>query len=384
MYEEKRFIRKKINWKSVFLKLLLVILIAFLIWFLIYKLKSNKTTSNNNNGNSMNENLKYFKDQSIKYFDDNSLPVYINSQKKVTLEDMIKAGAVKDIIDKDGNKCSTTSSYAQVTKINASNYNLKVYIKCKNEADSILTTVSRETFVTNTLNGEKKKTTNKKNTNTDNKKTTTDTTKTNTDNTKTTTTTDTTKTTTTDTNKTTNTNNNKSKSTSSSSSKTSTSSTSTNKSTTTSTSQSTTVATTTSTSTTTNTTTNTSTNNNSGSTTNANVPDPSKLLYTEYRLIKYGEWQREVPTSGNYFTQTISVVYNKYCYGTDYNNCHVIAKADKYKKDIEYLLMQGYEEIYDHTDYFKFYQPYELIWSKTKDVEGYTYTGDHREVYKMN
>ena len=57
---------------------------------------------------------------------------------------------------------------------------------------------------------------------------------------------------------------------------------------------------------------------------------------------------------------------------------------DKYKDDIDFLLAQGYREIYDHTNQTYVYLPYETIWSKTKDVDGYTYTGRYRDVHKMN
>lgn len=374
MYEEKKFIRKKISWKSVFLKLLLVILVLFLIWFLVYKHKTNKTTPKNN-GNSMSENLKYFKDQSIKYFDESNLPTFINAQRKVTLDDMIKAGASKEIKDKDGNKCSRTSSYAQVTKVSGSSYNLKVYIKCKNEADSILTTINKETFISNTLSTKKvnNKDNNKK-TDNQNNQVNKNTNNTNTDTTKTTTDTNKTTVETNKTNTTNNTNNTNRTNTNSSSKKTSTSTSST-KTTTTTTTQTSTTSTTTSSTTNSGTSTTTTT-----TTTTAFVPTEDKLLYTEYKLIKHGDWQAEKPATGKY--NVGKIVYNRYCYFHDYQNCHVLPKVEEYRKDIEYLLMQGYEEIYDHTQVI--YQPYEIIWSRSQNVEGYTYTGDHKEIYRMN
>lgn len=374
MYEEKRFIRKKISWSSVFLKLLLIILIAFLIWFLIYKHKTNKNTLK---GQSMNENLTYLKEQSIKYFNEDNLPKYTNEKYKVTLEQMIKDGASKEIIDKDGNKCSSLSSYSQVTKIDSSNYNLKVYIKCKNEADSIITTVSKSTFINSKDNS--KSTNTKKNTETnkttDNIKETNTNKTTNTiENTETNKTSETTKNTNKTTSKTTSSNTSKSTSSTSSSKTTSTSGKSTSSSTSSSTGSSTSSSTGSSS-------TGTTPSAPTTPSTTEYKPEESKLLYTEYRLIKYGDWQYEKPTSGYYKTSTISIVYNRYCYATDYENCHVIPNVNKYKKDIEYFLMQGFEEIYDHTDKIPVYLPYELIWSRTKDLPGYTYTGDHREFY---
>ena len=93
---------------------------------------------------------------------------------------------------------------------------------------------------------------------------------------------------------------------------------------------------------------------------------------------------KSTPKSGKYKTQKLSVVVNKYCYGSDKYNGHTIQKTDKYKDEIDFLLKQGYTEIYDHTNTTYVYLPYETIWSRTKDVEGYTYTGHYQDVHKMS
>ena len=356
MYEEKRFIKRKINWFSVFLKVLLLFLVIFLIWFLIFGRKtSNKPAKK---GQSMEDNLKNYKKDSVKYFTEDKLPKDIGEVKKVTLEEMIKDKATKEIIDKNGNKCSTKSSYSQVTKVEDNNYTLKVYIKCKNEADSVLTTISTGKKKTTTKTNNNKTTNNTKNTNNNNN--------TNSN---------------TNTNNSTNTKKTNTKTSSSSTTKT-TKETSivevksnTNTNTNSNSNNNTTVAANTNTNT--NTTTQTST-------TQEFVPTKDNLLYTEYELIKYGEWTTTKPESGRYKVQKLSVVVNKYCYGSDKYNCHTIPKTDKYKDEIDFLLKQGYTEIYDHTNSTYVYLPYETIWSKTKDVEGYTYTGNYRDVHKMS
>ena len=124
MYEEKRFVGRKIRWSSVFLKLLLLILIVVLIWYVIYHKKS--TVKKQPKGNEMYDNLQYFKDEAIKYFTDDKLPVYSNSKVKISLDEITKANKMKKIKDKNGDKCSIYSSYAQVTKVDDENYTLKV------------------------------------------------------------------------------------------------------------------------------------------------------------------------------------------------------------------------------------------------------------------
>ena len=86
MYEEKRFIKRKINWVSVLLKLLLLFLVVFLIWFLIFGRKNDNKPAKK--GKSMEDNLKVLKKDSIKYFDKDKLPKNIGEVKKVTLEEI--------------------------------------------------------------------------------------------------------------------------------------------------------------------------------------------------------------------------------------------------------------------------------------------------------
>ena len=359
MYEDKKFVKKRISWSSVFLKLLLLFLIVFLIWFVFFRKTAKKKETVK--GREMSENLKVFKRDSINYFTSDKLPKNVGEIRKVTLEQMIKDGATKDIIDKKGNTCSRTSSYAQVVKTAEKSYDLKVYVKCKNEADSIITTLGNKPTNNNNTNTNKNSNTNNnanKNTNNTNTNKNTNSTKTNTNKT-TKTTTNNNKTTTTKTTTNTNITNNTNKNTNN------TNTTNNNS----------------------NTNTNTNTNSNTASQT-SNVgtftPDASKLLYTEYKLIKYGDATNVKPTSGSYTTSVYRIVVNKYCVGTDYENCHKIPKLDKYKNEIDYYLMQGMKEIYDHTEQITLYIPYETIWSKTKDVAGYVFTGDSRNVYKMN
>ena len=354
MYEEKRFIKRKINWVSVLLKLLLLFLVVFLIWFLIFGRKNDNKPAKK--GKSMEDNLKVLKKDSIKYFDKDKLPKNIGEVKRVTLEDMIKNKATKEVVDKNGKTCSKTSSYSQVTKVDENNYSLKVYIKCKNEADSIITSISTG-----------KKTNKNNNTNTNNNKTNNNTNNNN------------------------KTNNNTNTSNNNSTKKTTT----TNKTTNKTTKETSTVKISGNTNTNNNTNTTVATNNNTNTNTNSNsntnttqttefVPTQQNLLYTEYELVKYGEWTTTKPETGKFKTQILKVVVNKYCYGNDNYNCHTIPKMDKYKNDIDFLLAQGYREIYDHTNQTYVYLPYEAIWSKTKDVDGYTYTGRYRDVHKMN
>ena len=317
MYEDKRFIGKKVRWSSVFLKLLLLILILTLVWFIIYHKKT--TVKKSPKGNDMTENLKYFKDNAKKYFTDDKLPIYNNSKVKVTLDEIIKEKGIKPIIDKNGEACSIYSSYAQVTKVNDENYTLKVYLKCKNEADSILTTIKKS--------NKNNKNNNKVNNNNDDKKN--------------------------------NASKDDNKSSNGSKNQNSNSNTSSNKSNSSKSSSS-----------------------SSSTVTIVDTTKPTQVLdYILYKHARYGEWTTD-ELKDNYQVSSMRIKYYKYCTGNDYENCPVFAKVPEYMDQINSLLKQGYEEILVRTETITIYRTADCIWSKEKSVDGYEYTGTYKEVYK--
>ena len=187
MYEEKRFYNKRVNWLSVFLKLLLLVLVAFLVWFVIYKHRNKNTKPKD--AKPMSENLTTLKTDYVKYFNEDNIPKSVNDEVKVPLEVLYDETKINTVYDKNGKECSPASSYGQMTKLDNNVYKLKVYLKCKNEADSIITTLTKDEIIaakfdekeakkdtkkTDTKKDDTKKTTDNKNTK-DTNKTTTDT-----------------------------------------------------------------------------------------------------------------------------------------------------------------------------------------------------------------
>lgn len=343
MYEDKRFIGKKVRWSSVFLKLLLLILILTLVWFIIYHKKT--TVKKSPKGNDMTENLKYFKDNAKKYFTDDKLPIYNNSKVKVTLDEIIKEKGIKPIIDKNGEACSIYSSYAQVTKVNDENYTLKVYLKCKNEADSILTTIKKS--------NKNNKNNNKVNNNNDDKKN--------------------------------NASKDDNKSSNGSKNQNSNSNTSSNKSNSSKSSSSSSKSSSKSSSSSSKSSSGSSSSSSSSSSSTVTIVDTTKptqvLDYILYKHARYGEWTTD-ELKDNYQVSSMRIKYYKYCTGNDYENCPVFAKVPEYMDQINSLLKQGYEEILVRTETITIYRTADCIWSKEKSVDGYEYTGTYKEVYK--
>ena len=133
MYYDDNNIKLKLDWKSLILKLVLIILVVLLIiWvFPMPKLDSfyNKV---------YNDNLNTMKEVSENYFTNDKLPGNTGDSVTLKLQDMLDKKLITNFTDKNNNQCSATNSYAQVTKTDNSNYVLKVQLSCDDKTDYIL------------------------------------------------------------------------------------------------------------------------------------------------------------------------------------------------------------------------------------------------------
>ena len=129
MYEEKKV---SINW----LKLILVVIIGFLVIILSAKLVSIifKNVDNSETTKSFETNLKLMNDAGKAYYVEDKLPKEVGESAKVTLKELIEAGKLSEIKDKNGDTCITDESYVEVTKLE-NEYQLKSYLACKGESD---------------------------------------------------------------------------------------------------------------------------------------------------------------------------------------------------------------------------------------------------------
>jgi len=394
MYEEKKFSGRKIHWLSVLIKLALLFLIVFLVWYFIIRSHDNKNDTKKL-GAKISDNISYLKKQYLKYFNEENVPKNTNDESKVTLKELIDTKNSKIIYDKNGEKCSSSSSYGKLVKTDKDTYELKVYLKCKNEADSELYTITRKEIIdtTNKNNDSKNNKDNKDNK--DNK--TQNNTNSNKDlnNSNTNNQNDKSKNTNNNTNKT-NTSNNSNKSNSSTTTK-QTNTTTTTKQTSTTSQNSTTKQTTTSQTSTTTTnkvvteTTKTQTSNTvaideSKLDVEKITSDPSRIVLTEYLLYKLGNGSYTRPDGVKFITYEQKVDYYKYCNNEDMVNCHTnFAKTEANKKAISELLDYGYTEYFDHSEEVLIYIPIiDEMWNSSKEKDGYVYSGKSRTHYRVN
>ena len=128
MYEETR---NSIDWKRLFLK----VIIAFLIVFIAVKgytmLKGNDKSKNTQitttketvadskkDSTIFTENLEKLREAGEKYFKENpsKVPTTVGNTTMVTLNDLVANGTIKALRDEDGKTCNGESSYVAATK----------------------------------------------------------------------------------------------------------------------------------------------------------------------------------------------------------------------------------------------------------------------------
>ena len=130
MYENNNTV--SIDWKGLFIKLIIVALIIFAIF------KGYEYFSNNKPGNSktttstatqlFNANLESLRQAGENYYDYSNYPK--NGQTvMVTLGELVTKGNIKELYDENGNECNRENSYVAVTN-DGGQYKLKATLSC--------------------------------------------------------------------------------------------------------------------------------------------------------------------------------------------------------------------------------------------------------------
>ena len=129
MYEEKTK-RLNINFKSVAIKMAILLVVLFVaLWIIsIFRNKDSKI--------DFETNLGLMKDAASEYFTESKLPVTINGKKKVTLKEMYDEKLLVEFADEK--TCSLEDSYAEATKINDTDYTVKVKLVCGDEVNYVI------------------------------------------------------------------------------------------------------------------------------------------------------------------------------------------------------------------------------------------------------
>lgn len=169
MYEDENTYRLKIDWKSLLLKLVLIILAILLIIWIFPMPKLDTFYSK-----VYNDNLQTMKSAAKSYYTVDNLPANIGESATLKLQDMLDKKLIVEFVDKDNKTCDNNNSYVQVTKTTTTDYVLKVQLACTEKTDYILENLSTASTCTattcvannNTINdSNKSNTSNSSNTN---------------------------------------------------------------------------------------------------------------------------------------------------------------------------------------------------------------------------
>ena len=152
--------------RKVLLKLLTIFCVIFLVIFLVPSFTSYKKTNKKVNDDLKNEikieskdvhdgnfttNMSTLKDASIKFFDKSeSLPTKTGDKETVLLKTLYKEDLTNKLKTSDNIDCDSSKSYAKITKL-SDDYELKVYLKCNNNADYTLSRIGEYSYCSSSL-----------------------------------------------------------------------------------------------------------------------------------------------------------------------------------------------------------------------------------------
>ena len=138
MYEEKSK-RLDIDWKSLLIKLGVMLIVVFLLMWVISLFSGDKKKPNESN---LAANLQTMQTVALEYFTGSRLPESVNGQKKITLQEMLDQKLLIEFRDQDNNTCDTKESFAEATKINLQDYTIKVKLVCGDKSDYVIDTIT--------------------------------------------------------------------------------------------------------------------------------------------------------------------------------------------------------------------------------------------------
>ncbi len=130
MYEDKKM---EFDWKGFLLKLAFVIIVIVLVIKLLPL--NNKKEINLTKSEEFKSNMNKLKDAGNDYFTIDKLPSSVEETVQVSLNDLIKVGAIRTLRDTEGESCDENSSYIKAKK-NENDYSLELYLVCGEEEET--------------------------------------------------------------------------------------------------------------------------------------------------------------------------------------------------------------------------------------------------------
>ena len=122
---------KRINWLSLFIKIIIVFIFALIIIWLVSKIINNNKLSD-----TFKNNINNMEKVSVDYFKTIDLLLEKGQSIKITLEELIEKELIISINNENENKCKLKDSYSEITR-EKDKYIVKTTLKCGKEKDTI-------------------------------------------------------------------------------------------------------------------------------------------------------------------------------------------------------------------------------------------------------
>ena len=122
---------KKINWLSLFIKIVIAFAFILIIVWLVSKLINRNKLSD-----TFKNNINNMETVAVKYFKDIDLPTKQGESIKVTLGEMIEKELIVSVKTSEGGKCDTKDSYSKITR-KKDNYEVETRLECGKEKNII-------------------------------------------------------------------------------------------------------------------------------------------------------------------------------------------------------------------------------------------------------
>lgn len=147
---------KKINWLSLFIKIVIAFAFILIIVWLVSKLINRNKLSD-----TFKNNINNMETVAVKYFKDIDLPTKQGESIKITLGEMIEKELIVSAQTGEGEKCNSKTSYSKITR-KKDNYEVETRLECGKEKNTITRKFSFKDCknCTNTNNNTKNNTTN--------------------------------------------------------------------------------------------------------------------------------------------------------------------------------------------------------------------------------
>lgn len=122
---------KRINWLSLFIKIIIVFIFALIIIWLISKIINNNKLSE-----TFKNNINNMEKVSIEYFKSIDLPLEKGQSIKITLEELIEKKLIISVNNETENKCNLKDSYSEI-KREKDKYVVNTTLECGKEKETI-------------------------------------------------------------------------------------------------------------------------------------------------------------------------------------------------------------------------------------------------------